>query len=289
MYVQPSLFRPSALIDIFLKRERFQALTEALEQHRKSTPLKKVHYYPPSESTVETESVSVTKDTEQQRDESESSSKQGVEGEEVNDENEDRDPESLYPPSSGGSSTSALTSAPCHRVPDNYISEDEDAGLPGTNDLCKYSFAKAEHVVQRHLKRSKSRSSGRLKKKRSHKRMSLDSEKDIEGEAAQHPPSQGGAGILSTLLNLYQHPELGYSDSGSSRASAYSFDYHSDSATEHMELFSPSERRRAAKREKMGKWITFGGYPFIFIVAPHCIRTRKGGEKSRKEGTGVQP
>ncbi len=220
--------------------ERFHALTEALEKHRRATPLKKVHYYPP----IQSESASTLQVADEQNRDTESGF-QAVD-----------DRQRIYPESPAASST-AFTPVPCHQVPDNYISDDEDAGLPGTKDLRKFSYSKAEDVVQNHMKHRSAGLSSRLKrKKKAHDRqLSTDSEKDVENEGDQQR-SGNSAGILSTLLNLYQQPDPDISDGAlsyaSSRRSSFEHLEETIAEQERSKLISKSERQKAAKEADRG-------------------------------------
>ncbi|KAF8196522.1 hypothetical protein BJ912DRAFT_955497 [Pholiota molesta] len=108
-----------------LHPERFQKLAEALEKHRRTRPLQKVHYYPPDEP--------VTPPT------------QDVPAEDTSTPSKDTEPDSMYP-TTPSRATTFSPAEPSRRVPDNYIDEHEDAGLPGTKDLRDYAIGKAEHV-----------------------------------------------------------------------------------------------------------------------------------------------
>ena len=132
--------------------------------------MKKVHYYPP----IQSESASTSQVADEQNHDTEPGF-QAVD-----------DRQRIYPESPAASST-AFTPVPCHQVPDNYISDDEDAGLPGTKDLRKLSYSKAEGVVQNHMKHRSAGLSTRLKrKKKAHDRhLFTDSEKDVENEGDQ--------------------------------------------------------------------------------------------------------
>lgn len=97
------------------------------------------------------------------------------------------------------------TPSPVHGVPGNYISPDEDAGLPGTK---KVSKRKAWKVVQSHLRRrttslfSGKKDTSKTRDYEGEDEKNLES-KDVESEAVNDRPL--GKGILSTLLHLYDH------------------------------------------------------------------------------------
>lgn len=183
-------------------------MTEALECHRAGTPLRKVHVYSPQGSSP-------------------------ASPEELSEETPDsglssRDDASLFSPSNTSTLTLPQTT---HNVPENLIGEHEDAGLPGTKDLRRFSLRKAEDVVQAHLHRkpgvfqSKSRFNPPHVARRRLRNLDdtgLASDADVEGRQGG-TTLQGGRGILSTLLNLYQHPEENASSvsSASSRTSSF--------------------------------------------------------------------
>ncbi|KIM43997.1 hypothetical protein M413DRAFT_372556 [Hebeloma cylindrosporum] len=191
-----------ALDEHGLNEQGFKELTEALERHRKGTPLKTVHYYPPQEDAS-----------------SSSSTGPDPQNETVDEGNQtDHTDDSHYPSSFAssrifGSSSSQPYTPPTHEVPDNYINEDEDAGLPGTKDLRNYSRKKARDFVRTLRRPSLSeahehkRKAGLANRRRKEPNVHVDrdKEKDVENGAAPQEPR--GGGILSTLLNLYQHPD----------------------------------------------------------------------------------
>ncbi|KAF8962896.1 hypothetical protein BDZ97DRAFT_1920221 [Flammula alnicola] len=197
-----------------LDPEAFKELTEKLERHSRGTPLTNIHYYPPRQSgSPSSENQPTTSDEADQTGYA----------------------DTLYPSSAASSRFfDSLTSAtftpprPSHGVPDNYIDENEDAGLPGTKDLRRYSFKKAQNVVQARLnggsdlwrsRRGLSRQGDEARRKevRSHRHIPTDTEKGLETEAGA--PSSSGKGILSALLNLYHPPDATPSNQPSRRSS----------------------------------------------------------------------
>ncbi|PPQ97452.1 hypothetical protein CVT26_002800 [Gymnopilus dilepis] len=189
-----------------LDPEGFKELTEALERHRAGTPLRKVHVYSPQGSSVESP------------EEVEGVTESGVGS---------RDGASLFSPSN----TSTLTlPQPTHDVPENLIGEDEDAGLPGTKDLRRFSLKKAEDVVQAHLHRKpgflrpKLNVLPRVPEQRQQRVSERREASDADVESGPEAAAYQGRGILSTLLNLYQHPDENVSSASSmvsSRASSF--------------------------------------------------------------------
>ncbi|KAF9473132.1 DUF1212-domain-containing protein [Pholiota conissans] len=220
-----SAAEPSHMLDERgLDPERFRVLTEKLEQHRRETPLQRVHYYPAPEPA--TPSVH---DAENESDIS----------------SEDVEPDSLYP-SSSASPLAFSPSEPSHDVPDNRISDGEDAGLPGTKDLRRFSIDKAEQYVRAHVKKPQ------VTRGQRHTRRA-DPEKskphDIESEADTMPSSPEGGGILSALLNLYQHPESAASSSVYSSSQTSSSGYNTPS-TEHEDVRPLRKSRKERQAEK---------------------------------------
>ena len=153
------------------------------------------------------------------------------------------------------------------------ISDDEDAGLPGTKDLRKFSYSKAEDVVQNHMKHRSAGLSTRMKrKKKVHDRqLSTDSEKDVENEGDQQR-SGNSAGILSTLLNLYQQPDPDFSDGAlsyaSSRRSSFEHLEETIAEQERSKLISKSERQKAAKKADRGTALDY--FPSYFSHITLC-------------------
>ena len=227
---------------MFPQEQGFKELTEALERHRKGTPLKTVHYYPPQQDT--SPSSSTRPDPQNETDEGNQT-----------DYTDDSHYPSSFASSRFGSSSSIPYTPPTHEVPDNYIADDEDAGLPGTKDLRNYSRKKARYFVRTHLRKptlwrshehkgKDSSASRRRKETLPH----VDREKDVENAAASQEVD--GGGILSTLLNLYQRTDISgaitptTTSNQSSRRSSFGGEDRAYSATN-----NESDRRRSA-REK---------------------------------------
>ncbi|KAF8900860.1 hypothetical protein CPB84DRAFT_1847098 [Gymnopilus junonius] len=190
-----------------LDHERFRELTKALERHSAATPLRKVHVYSPQSSSPAS---------------LEESSGSGLSS---------RDDTDFF--SSSNAATLPLPQT-THEVPENLIGEDEDGGLPGTKDLRRFSLKKAEDVVNARLHRkpgwlpSKSRSRRRqLVEPLPQREVDVD-DADLTGDITDVEGPEAGAafpgnrGILSTLLDLYQHPEdnMSSASSASSRTSS---------------------------------------------------------------------
>ena len=180
-----------------IQPEGFKELTEALERHRAGTPLRKVHVYSPQGSSVGSP------------EEVEEVTENGLGS---------RDGASLFSPSN----TSTLTlPQPTHDVPENLIGEDEDAGLPGTKDLRRFSLKKAEDVVQAHLHRKpgflrpKLNVLPRVPEQRQQRVSERGEASDADVESGPEAAAYQGRGILSTLLNLYQHPDENVSSASS--------------------------------------------------------------------------
>lgn len=221
-----------------LQHDNFKELTEALERHRKGTPLKKVHYYPPQTPP------SYVKSLPQQ---------DGFRDVHLNEQDEAIDSEVSDRHSEPSSSRS---SSPTLDAPGQYISEDEDAGLPGTKDLKLFSFKKARRLVQAHLHRGPEFWNSRTSLpspeiKRSREGVSIDNEKDTED---QEGSSVEGKGILSTLLNLYLQRDQSHSEKSSRRSSIETTRVSGDSATKSFSGLlshppSPSSRSTKSSRK----------------------------------------
>ncbi|KDR66937.1 hypothetical protein GALMADRAFT_258828 [Galerina marginata CBS 339.88] len=188
--------------------ERFKELTAALERHRRETPLKKVHYYPPEDSPSPSSSGEIS-----ETDNSHSCCRLG-----------DRHP--YINPSTAASSeyfdsTQSIPFIPPTRnVPGNDIEEEEDGGLPGTRNLRNFSMKKAQNLVKPHIRQS---APGRPRqyRKRQDRQNALDAVDGTKEKGVQvdKEPSLPSSGILSTLLKLYHQPNFSISDMSSSLSS----------------------------------------------------------------------
>ncbi|KAF8151525.1 hypothetical protein B0H34DRAFT_664487 [Crassisporium funariophilum] len=211
-----------------LDTEGYTQLIDALERHRRATPLSKIHYYPP-QPTLSPYSDDERRELTDANGRSEELGRQ-------------KHSDGIYSSSSydsgassrifWSSSSLARTPSPTHDVPENFIDEDEDSGLPGTKDLRKFSKRRAQNVVRSHLRqgsfwplnrrdpgpgRRMPPSDQTRRYSRKFNSSSGAGRSDIEDGAGTRP-FQGG-GILSTLLNLYNTPEDAPSEQSSRRSS----------------------------------------------------------------------
>ncbi|KAJ3515068.1 hypothetical protein NLJ89_g1987 [Agrocybe chaxingu] len=182
-----------------LDPDAFLELTDALQRHQITTPLKQVHYYSPQSS--------------------EPSSTNSPEPEVLR-HHARGDSFSLYLSSAGSSRTFAPHSlslrspSPTHYVPGNYIGDSEDAGLPGTKDLRHFASKKARTVIRGHIGTVSAHGASRSQKGGSKlRRGGHPPEMDPEG-ASESSPGRG-TGILTTILSLYGRPDAAnsYTDS----------------------------------------------------------------------------
>ncbi|CAA7264465.1 unnamed protein product [Cyclocybe aegerita] len=183
-----------------LDPDAFLELTDALERHQRTTPLKQVHYYSPQSS--------------------EPSSTHSPEPEVVRHHTRG---DSFYLSSAGSSRTFASYSSspdctrspsPTHYVPGNYIGDSEDAGLPGTRDLRQFAKKKARTVVRGHIGIVSAHGASRSEKG-SRKLRRGGHRPDMDPESAPASSPERGAGILTTILSLYGRPNAAssYTDS----------------------------------------------------------------------------
>ncbi|KAF4622432.1 hypothetical protein D9613_009458 [Agrocybe pediades] len=234
-----------------LDNDNFKELTDALERHRKGTPLKKVHYYPPQTPPSYSRNLPPTDDASFTQDEPETSQR-----------NSRSFPTSFSEPSI----ISSRSSSPTLNAPGQYISDDEDAGLPGTKDLKSYSFKKARQLVRAHLHRGSefwnSRSS-LASPEEGHSRRATDLEKD-KGRTTgdDDEPVVEGKGILSTLLNLYLQRDRTPSERSSRRSSMESARVSAESGADESSsglLARPNSRRSPRKLKSPRMPAAFGG------------------------------
>lgn len=251
------------LIDERLQPEAFHKLTEALEleRRRRGTPLSKVHYYPPVRSPAS--------DGSNDGEGLEEVARGSNTSEDEEEEDETGYNTTSYPASHTSSRIFRGTPPVVTRdVPGNYISEDEDAGLPGTMDLRSFSLRKAQKVVHTHTKNG----SDHFQRSRHHGRsgssemrptpdLPSESEKDVENEGEGMDQSHVNGGVLSALLNLYQRPPSMRSGSFSGQSSEYGgeSDYSGDAGSSFRLL--PASRtvspRMAEKREEKKSELTW--------------------------------
>ncbi|KAJ7127890.1 hypothetical protein C8R44DRAFT_830322 [Mycena epipterygia] len=172
----------------------FETLTTALERHQSTTPVPRIHYFPPRPPALPRINTN----------------------------------QPVIPPSeySAHNHSAATTSSeggpsapgsPTHAVPGNYISPEEDAGLPGTRDVEDDSHRAASKVVRAHTRKGFFSGFGvrrqNLQKQngphdstkeyaRVHSRSgSADVEQDLRSAGPMNPAL--GGGVLSALLTLY--------------------------------------------------------------------------------------
>ncbi|KAF9448693.1 DUF1212-domain-containing protein [Macrolepiota fuliginosa MF-IS2] len=195
-------------------------LTEALEKYRESKEKtwSKIHYYTPrtpmSPSDESTSPVISSDETSDAKDYFEGS-RAGIAL------HYRSDTDYSYPPSTTSSRThlqpgtssgrpqeGSETQSPIHDVPGNYINPFEEAGLPGTRDLKKYSKYKAMSVVQTHLNGTKRGVKARMRGTKRKGDYFLPHEsplpsgqrKDVEDGPPELDGPHSRRGILSSLL-----------------------------------------------------------------------------------------
>ncbi|TFK38574.1 hypothetical protein BDQ12DRAFT_712934 [Crucibulum laeve] len=205
---------PTHLLDEYgLDMDAFERLTESLERHKKRTPLTQVHYYPPQ---PDAESSISPQDEYQDMDAGPQS-----------------EPESTYSsgPSTAGTFDSSLMStrapSPTYEVPNNYIDPEEREGLPGTKDLRTFSRKKAAKFVEAHLRARSAKGMVMRDKRTSRRRGTSNKRADEQGTShgdsyemdeyridieSNTTPTPEGRGLLSTILDLYDHPEAASSE-----------------------------------------------------------------------------
>ncbi|RDB21619.1 Pheromone-regulated membrane protein 10 [Hypsizygus marmoreus] len=198
---------PHALDEKGLDPAAFQRLTQALERHRSTTPVR-VHHYPPQPEPAHRVDI-------------------GEEGDNVSRFLSSMSTSQTSPAVLNDSGSSSMSESP-HHVPGNFIDSAENAGLPGTNDSEGHASRQAERLVRAltrkkffgigsHSKVARKRSKGKkLVAERGRLVPESGESTDIEHEAgATPPPLLGGGGVLSALLSLYDQEETAPGSSAS--------------------------------------------------------------------------